>query len=110
MSSTWTRSALLCAKVCFPHALGLAVAVVAFGLGFKFGSEHPLPADERIAPPGAKQNDQDDISEDEEEEENAEDIPDGDLSTIQAGFLEPCKLVLVVRTDLKMTSGKIAAQ
>ncbi|KAI0085616.1 peptidyl-tRNA hydrolase PTH2-domain-containing protein [Irpex rosettiformis] len=43
---------------------------------------------------------------DSEEEEAA----DGDLSAVKPGFLEPCKLVLVVRTDLKMTSGKIAAQ
>ncbi|KAI0005470.1 peptidyl-tRNA hydrolase PTH2-domain-containing protein [Russula compacta] len=35
---------------------------------------------------------------------------DGDLSAVKAGLLQPCKLVLVVRTDLNMTSGKIAAQ
>ena len=55
---------------------------------------------------------------------------DGDLSAVTAGLLEPCKLVrsssicciitpltgpcvikvLVVRTDLDMTPGKIAAQ
>ncbi|KAK0233382.1 peptidyl-tRNA hydrolase, partial [Armillaria fumosa] len=44
------------------------------------------------------------------ESENEEDIPDGDLSAVSARFLEPCKLVLVVRTDLKMGSGKIFAQ
>jgi len=44
------------------------------------------------------------------DEDEDEDISDGDLGSISAGFLEPCKLVLVVRTDLKMTSGKIAAQ
>ncbi|KAF8168318.1 peptidyl-tRNA hydrolase, partial [Crassisporium funariophilum] len=38
------------------------------------------------------------------------DIPDGDLAAVKASFMEPCKMVLVVRTDLKMTSGKIAAQ
>lgn len=59
-------------------------------------------------------------------------MADGDLSAVRAGVLEPCKLVrldvargglyacvlmvcmvmqvLVVRTDLKMTPGKIAAQ
>ncbi|KAI0762618.1 peptidyl-tRNA hydrolase, partial [Fomes fomentarius] len=41
-----------------------------------------------------------------EEEEDA----DGDLSAVKPGFLEPCKLVLVVRTDLGMSAGKIAAQ
>ncbi|KAK0465323.1 peptidyl-tRNA hydrolase PTH2-domain-containing protein [Desarmillaria tabescens] len=46
----------------------------------------------------------------EPEPENEEDIPDGDLSSVSASFLEPCKLVLIVRTDLKMGSGKIFAQ
>jgi len=32
------------------------------------------------------------------------------LSAVKAGVIEDCKLVLVVRTDLGMTSGKIAAQ
>ncbi|KAG6837126.1 hypothetical protein H0H93_014432 [Arthromyces matolae] len=47
---------------------------------------------------------------DDEDDEEVEEIADGDLSAIYAGILEPCKLVLVVRTDLKMTPGKIAAQ
>jgi len=34
----------------------------------------------------------------------------GDLSQIKPGFMEECKMVLVVRTDLGMTKGKIAAQ
>ncbi|KAF8898368.1 peptidyl-tRNA hydrolase PTH2-domain-containing protein [Infundibulicybe gibba] len=46
----------------------------------------------------------------EEDDEDCGELADGDLSAITPGFLEPCKLVLVVRTDLKMTSGKIAAQ
>lgn len=64
-----------------------------------------------------------------DEESEIVEIADGDLSAIQAGTFEPCKLVcttshcnhllscqsyptkvLVVRTDLKMTPGKIAAQ
>ncbi|KAG9314640.1 PTH2-domain-containing protein [Chiua virens] len=35
---------------------------------------------------------------------------DGDLFSIKPRPTEQCKLVLVVRTDLKMTQGKIAAQ
>ncbi|KAK0245990.1 peptidyl-tRNA hydrolase PTH2-domain-containing protein [Armillaria nabsnona] len=46
----------------------------------------------------------------EPEPETEEDIPDGDLSAVSARFLEPCKLVLIVRTDLKLGSGKISAQ
>ncbi|KAF8446253.1 peptidyl-tRNA hydrolase, partial [Boletus edulis BED1] len=42
---------------------------------------------------------------DDEDEEWA----DGDLSSIKPQMMEPCKLVLVVRTDLQMTQGKIAA-
>ncbi|KAI0034921.1 peptidyl-tRNA hydrolase, partial [Vararia minispora EC-137] len=38
-----------------------------------------------------------------------ESVADGDLSAITAGLLQPCKLVLVVRADLGMTPGKIAA-
>lgn len=33
-----------------------------------------------------------------------------DMNAVKAGLLEECKLVLVVRTDLKMDKGKIAAQ
>ncbi|KDN38033.1 peptidyl-tRNA hydrolase II [Tilletiaria anomala UBC 951] len=32
------------------------------------------------------------------------------MNRLRAGILEECKLVLVVRTDLKMDKGKIAAQ
>ena len=33
-----------------------------------------------------------------------------DMNAIKAALMEECKLVLVVRTDLKMDKGKIAAQ
>ncbi|KAI0768512.1 peptidyl-tRNA hydrolase PTH2-domain-containing protein [Trametes elegans] len=46
----------------------------------------------------------------EDSESEEEDLADGDLSAVKPGFLEPCKLVLVVRTDLGMSTGKIAAQ
>jgi hypothetical protein len=55
-----------------------------------------------------------------------EEVSDRDLSAITAGLMEPCKMVrhfscwclvltkgsqvLVVRTDLKMTNGEIAAR
>ncbi|KAI0374399.1 PTH2-domain-containing protein [Pilatotrama ljubarskyi] len=45
-----------------------------------------------------------------ESDSEEEDLADGDLSAIKPGFLEPCKMVLVVRTDLGMSTGKIAAQ
>ncbi|KAJ7169659.1 PTH2-domain-containing protein [Mycena filopes] len=43
-------------------------------------------------------------------EEDDHEPDDGDLASIKAGLVEPCKLVLIVRTDLKMTPGKISAQ
>jgi len=43
-------------------------------------------------------------------EADADADADGDLSAVTAEFLQPCKLVLVVRTDLNMSPGKIAAQ
>ncbi|KAI8995338.1 peptidyl-tRNA hydrolase PTH2-domain-containing protein [Trametes punicea] len=46
----------------------------------------------------------------EESDREDEDLADGDLSSVKPGFLEPCKMVLVVRTDLGMSTGKIAAQ
>ncbi|KAL5535197.1 hypothetical protein ACEPAF_3291 [Sanghuangporus sanghuang] len=36
--------------------------------------------------------------------------PVEDLASVKAGLLEDCKLALIVRTDLGMSSGKIAAQ
>ncbi|SCV72652.1 BQ2448_4189 [Microbotryum intermedium] len=47
----------------------------------------------------------DDETEDDHDEGNLD-----DLATIKPKGDEPCKLVLVVRTDLQMTKGKIAAQ
>ncbi|KAJ7597676.1 peptidyl-tRNA hydrolase PTH2-domain-containing protein [Mycena floridula] len=44
-----------------------------------------------------------------EEEEVGPETWDGDLAAITASFMEPCKLVLIVRTDLKMSDGKICA-
>ncbi|KAF8887934.1 peptidyl-tRNA hydrolase, partial [Gymnopilus junonius] len=34
-------------------------------------------------------------------------LADGDLTAVSAGLLEPCKMALVVRTDLKLTPGSI---
>ncbi|KAI0359172.1 peptidyl-tRNA hydrolase II [Trametes cingulata] len=49
-------------------------------------------------------------SQEEESDSEEEDLADGDLSAVKPGFMEPCKMVLVVRTDLGMSTGKIAAQ
>ncbi|RPD63174.1 peptidyl-tRNA hydrolase II [Lentinus tigrinus ALCF2SS1-6] len=54
--------------------------------------------------PDASTEAQDDSESDEEE------VADGDLSAVKPGLFENCKLALVVRTDLEMSTGKIAAQ
>ncbi|KAJ7102150.1 PTH2-domain-containing protein [Mycena belliarum] len=78
------------------HSAALAVlSVTSLALGYYLG---------RRSPPSQPKTLDDPLSEDEGEPR------DGDLSAVTAGFLEPCKLVLIVRTDLKMTPGKISAQ
>ncbi|ESK98446.1 peptidyl-trna hydrolase 2 [Moniliophthora roreri MCA 2997] len=43
-----------------------------------------------------------------QEDEDPQGIPDGDLMSVTAGFVEPCKMVLIVRTDLKMSPGTVS--
>ncbi|KAG9051584.1 hypothetical protein FS837_004094 [Tulasnella sp. UAMH 9824] len=45
-----------------------------------------------------------------EDSDDEEADADGDLASVSAGLFEECKMVLVVRSDLGMTKGKIAAQ
>ena len=95
-------------------------------MGFALGARSaqttkgPRPSTSPTAPAKSK-----DAQEDSDSEE--EDVADGDLSAVKPGLMEPCKMVssllmmdrymesfghqvLVVRTDLGMSSGKIAAQ
>mgnify|MGYP000403838077 CR=1 FL=1 len=57
-----------------------------------------------------------DVSDEEESdfEDDDTDLRDPEdkmaMSRLRAGLMEECKMVLVVRTDLKMDKGKIAAQ
>ncbi|GJE87793.1 peptidyl-tRNA hydrolase 2 [Phanerochaete sordida] len=94
---------------------GAALVATSLGLGYAWGVKaasgpkspskrrrESKPA-EAATPPSAE----DEESDSEMEEE---DLADGDLSSVKPGSREPCKMVLVVRTDLKMTTGKIAAQ
>ncbi|KAJ6509311.1 peptidyl-tRNA hydrolase PTH2-domain-containing protein [Mycena vitilis] len=80
-----------------PHGAALLLlSATSIAIGYYVGRRSTSPS---IKPPA---NDQ--FVEDDDEP------GDGDLSLIKAGLLEPCKLVLIVRTDLKMTPGKISAQ
>ncbi|KJA25973.1 hypothetical protein HYPSUDRAFT_199214 [Hypholoma sublateritium FD-334 SS-4] len=92
--------------------LTLIIAISFSAIGYRVGTlsskskaqqrgDEPLPTP--VAPEEEEADEQDDSL-------STEDIPDGDLSAVSAGFLEPCKMVLIVRTDLKLSPGDIASQ
>ncbi|KAL5518621.1 hypothetical protein ACEPAH_304 [Sanghuangporus vaninii] len=112
-------------------AAQIVLALTSLAIGFKLGSSSRSQPDSQLPPPildlpppsesaiqkAASEdlnkekrdglNDVDDANQDSgaTEEEEA----DGDLAAVEPGVWEPCKLVLVVRTDLKMTPGDVAA-
>lgn len=73
--------------------VGLVLIFTSFGVGYQFGtlsSSNPTPApseDKKESIPEPKEE------AGKTEDEELEDIPDGDMGSISAGFLEPCKLV-----------------
>ncbi|KAI9460244.1 PTH2-domain-containing protein [Lactarius psammicola] len=92
------------------YVLVVTISVASAAVGFLCGStqretkSHGQVERPPLAAPNPKGRDGHDSSDDEDS------AADGDLSTVSAGLLQPCKLVLVVRTDLGMSPGKIAAQ
>ncbi|KAI0690677.1 peptidyl-tRNA hydrolase PTH2-domain-containing protein [Cytidiella melzeri] len=91
-------------------AAGLVATSLAFGYALGLNSR-PAPEAGKLLAGGPSQTTQKPIEiADNDSDSEEEDVADGDLSAVKAGSMEPCKLVLVVRTDLKMSSGKIAAQ
>ncbi|GJN87959.1 hypothetical protein Rhopal_000914-T1 [Rhodotorula paludigena] len=91
-----------------PSLWGTAAAVgVASGLvGYFIGVGATLPITRGLSE-SAKANEQES---DYETDSDGEGGDADDLAAVKAEGDEPCKLVLVVRTDLNMTKGKIAAQ
>ncbi|KAF8264423.1 peptidyl-tRNA hydrolase PTH2-domain-containing protein [Lactarius quietus] len=95
------------------YVLVVTISVASAAVGFLYGSSARRERQSRgqvepPLPPPAVPNPKERVGHDSSDDE--ESTADGDLSTVSAGLLQPCKLVLVVRTDLKMTTGKIAAQ
>ncbi|KAN0135552.1 Peptidyl-tRNA hydrolase PTH2 domain containing protein, partial [Lactarius tabidus] len=90
--------------------LAITISVASAAVGYLCGSSARRERTSRgqVVPPPAVPNPKERDGHDSSDDEDS--TADGDLSTVSAGYLQPCKLVLVVRTDLKMTSGKIAAQ
>jgi len=89
------------------------VAAVSATVGYLLGRESNAQVHNSLAPvppPAEPTPDQNPEPPVKDEEESSDDEVDGDLGAVQAGMFEECKLVLVVRTDLGMTKGKIAAQ
>ncbi|KAF9014953.1 peptidyl-tRNA hydrolase PTH2-domain-containing protein [Cyathus striatus] len=87
-------------------ATALIISLASLGVGYYIGSQYVRSPGLPVEPETVAEV----VEEEEDESDDEGDIADGDLSAVKAGFTEPCKLVLVVRTDLKMSSGKIAAQ
>ncbi|KAG8936327.1 hypothetical protein FRC03_000113 [Tulasnella sp. 419] len=110
-----------------PVAACVAASVVSLTIGYYIGSSNTRSSDKSLPPPAQLKRLKTPASsspsepalsiptsaEDADEsgsESGEEAAGDTDLASIKPGLLEECKLVLVVRTDLKMTTGKIAAQ
>ena len=84
--------------------MGLALAIASLGIGYQLGTlSNCNPAvtpsnDTKEFIPEPKEIAEKAEGENVDEDEELEDIPDGDLGSISAGFLEPCKLVrLIIR-------------
>jgi len=88
------------------YILAFIISVASAAAGFVYGSSYREKQTPHERPTKTEGQDQSIPSDDDDEES----VADGDLSAVTAGYMQPCKLVLVVRTDLNMTPGKIAAQ
>ncbi|PWN40856.1 peptidyl-tRNA hydrolase II [Ceraceosorus guamensis] len=98
-------------------APGLVSLLLALGLGYYLGTKASSGSSFRQLGPriirGKGAQDQDDSDEDSDDEDLGEVIDEKDwvnMQSLRAKLMEECKLVLIVRTDLKMDKGKIAAQ
>ena len=81
--------------------MGLALVLASLGIGYQVGTlSNSIPAvtsfsdTKEFIPEPKEKVEGENIDEDEGEE--LEDISDGDLGSISAGFLEPCKLVRLI--------------
>ncbi|PPQ90434.1 hypothetical protein CVT25_014952, partial [Psilocybe cyanescens] len=92
--------------------LGLALSLASIGVGYQLGTLTTRDTPISESTPSVQKQETEIPPQVEEEEEEADDqaISDGDLKAVPLGWMEPCKLVLVVRTDLKLSPGSIAAQ
>ena len=80
--------------------VGVALVLISLRIGYQLGTLTrsnlaSKDTEEPISEPKEETGKAEDVNEDEDEDEDEglDDIPDGDLASISAGFLEPCKLV-----------------
>ncbi|KAK4702853.1 peptidyl-tRNA hydrolase, PTH2 family, partial [Phenoliferia sp. Uapishka_3] len=86
-----------------------AVAAASGLIGYFVGVGATLPISRSIAR-GIEANTAAESEDEGSEGDSESELGDDELANVKAEGSEPCKLVLVVRTDLKMNKGKIAAQ
>ncbi|KAF5368547.1 hypothetical protein D9758_002349 [Tetrapyrgos nigripes] len=93
----------------------VAIAIGALSAGYLAGSTTARPRERKspstsstAVPPRAENTGAADDSDDESEASSGDE--DTDVSKLELLPSDECKLVLVVRTDLQMSTGKIAAQ
>lgn len=109
-ASSAVNSTSTSASALISHAaLGLSTLVIGYWLGVGralFG--YDSKAQGRTAG-----DDEDDEETSDDSEADSVELTHEDrekMNALRAGFMEECKLVLLVRTDLKMDKGKMAAQ
>ena len=78
----------------------IIIAATSLGIGFYLGSRNTRYSRSR--------HNSIQTAELTKEQEDGSELSDGDLAAIQA--TGPCKMVLIVRTDLKMEPGEISVQ
>jgi len=92
--------------------IALACAILAGVTGYFLGTAKSLGlfGGSPISESPRKQNEKEQEEEDTSEDESSDDEDDDTAPAEFPGHTEECKMVLVVRTDLGMTKGKIGAQ
>jgi PTH2 family peptidyl-tRNA hydrolase len=80
--------------------LALILSLSSLGIGYELGSFTTARSRSRAqtstptqVQPLPEKVELEETKTEEKDEESAEDIPDGDLAAVSAGFLEPCKMV-----------------
>ena len=84
----------------FIAIVSLVLVLISFGVGYQLGTPtsnlsaiHPKDTKESFTEVEETEDEKEAEDDDDDDDEELEDIPDGDLGSVSAGFIEPCKLV-----------------